>query len=131
MASSIQSYRERTSSFKDLDLIAILILLESELERDRTALQLGPVFAEWHKALDGYGPGTIDLRLNDLLSSEEMRQAMLALLDAVDARLRAFDKTVPAWILNGRWSVPDVIFLDYSAAKLSVASSALREMLTL
>jgi hypothetical protein len=72
--------------FNDLDLIALVGLMAQEMERGTPGHEmLEPLMADWRARLAFYGPGTIDLKLDGVISSGALREQLVSLLAAVES----------------------------------------------
>lgn len=130
MATSIQVIGDRAESVNDLDLIALICLLEQEVESSPNVYEtVAPLVARWQRDLANYGPGVIDLNLDGLVSSLNARAELVALLKAVDEKIRSSKKPVPASVLNARCSAPGITFHDYPLTNLTAAIGRLQALL--
>jgi hypothetical protein len=128
MAHSVQRVGSRAQLFNDLDLIAVVSLLDREVASAASGYaELGPLLARWRRALAGYGPGTIDLGLTQLSETEQAH--LVPLLDAVYERLSLFG-AVPASLLQASNQAPGVHFNDFPAAIIKTSIGKLRDLLT-
>ncbi len=131
MAHSIQVFDDRAEIFNDSDLLALVCLLGLELDSSGDSYPAAAsVVARWQSALAGYGPGTIELGLGGIVASAEEREELVQLLELVDRRVGSYGDTVPALLLNGRCSVPGVIFRDYPGSILAAAIHRLIQVLS-
>jgi hypothetical protein len=130
MAHSIQVVDGRAEAFNDLDLIALVGLMAQEMKRGTPGHEmLEPLMADWRARLAFYGPGTIDLKLDGVISSSALREQVVSLLAAVESRVRAFGDAVPAPVLNELRMVPGVRFHDHATSTLVSAIIRLRALL--
>src|SRR5687767_14578526 len=109
MAHSIQVVHDKVRIFDDGDLLAVVSLIELALESrptDDTALR--DLVSSWQRALEGYGPGTINLRLDTVVSSPELREQLRSLLGEVKDDLDRLGASVPASLLNAHCRVEGV-----------------------
>lgn len=126
MASSIQVVGGHAETLNDLDLIALVCLLGQEIECQQVDLKLLlPFVARWQAGLKGYGPGTIDLQLEQIASSDEAKDQLLTALASVEERLEQYGNMIPATVLNKLCAVPGVDFRDYPTSLLSSAAAKL------
>jgi hypothetical protein len=124
----MQQIGERVEPFNDLDLIAVLSLLDREVvSRPDEYLELRPLLSEWKRDLVTYGPGTIDLKLDAV--SHRGRAQLRSLLASVGDRVEQFGNSVPASVLTERLQVPGVRFNDYPVSVLRTVVNALRKLL--
>jgi len=117
--------------FNDLDLMAILYLADLEVaSRPSNYLTISATLTKWKQRLMTYGPGTIDLNLNELSSSNNAIPELIEILDTVNANLEKFGHAVPASILNQQCNAPGVRFFEYPTSLLRPAITRLRQLLT-
>ena len=111
MATSIQIVGGIKELFKDLDLIAFIYLLEPEKapigQQDPITILVARM---WKEDLKGYGPGTIDLKLEEMGSG--MRASSLKLVRDARKMVEKMGDYVPASLLNDRNRIPGIAFYD-------------------
>lgn len=77
-----------------------------------------------------YGPGVIDLKLEQLITTLERLKEFRALLSAIDERASKHDGSIPAQVLDDLVSAPGVVlFGDYSVSHVKEAVKKLEELL--
>jgi hypothetical protein len=129
MATSLQKVANRTVSFKDIDLIAFVILASECLLSHASAYPtLRPRAATWTADLKYYGTGIINLRLDDIARSDVTRQEFLDLLSNVRSRAAEFGDSIPPDFLNDRCPAPGVEFRNFPTALLLTAIDRLRAL---
>jgi hypothetical protein len=130
MAASMQIVRERVKMFKDLDLIALICLMDIEHEGNKNKYDaFSSQFDQWKMNIKNSGPGTIDLELDSIAPSSSSHNQLLLMLDAVRDRLTSYQETVPATVLQERCPVEGVKFVDYPVMFLVDTIASLRELL--
>jgi hypothetical protein len=130
MATSIFIVGNRHQMFKDLDLIAIVCLLEDKVQSTRPNYDaMLSWISQWQEDLRYYGPGTIDLQLEQLMAVPEAGVQLISLLSAVHDDLRQSGGTVPAPVLQNRCKAPGIIFRDYPVDLLMSAIERLMILL--
>jgi hypothetical protein len=130
MAHSIQTFRSRDVNFNDLDLMVIICLLQQEVSNAPERYRLvRPLVARWRANLVLWGPGTIDLELADIESSEDGIAELRSLFVALNDALEKMGTRIDGGFLNASCSVPGVVFNDYSTAILKEAVSGLMTLL--
>lgn len=130
MATSIQTFGPQAQAFKDLDLLVLVCLLARQLDSAPTAYRaVAPFVAKWKQASAVYGPGTIDLELDELATSENAKLELLDLLRDVGQTLGQSGATIPSSILNSECRVPGVHFAEYPTSLLSAAIASLTNLL--
>jgi hypothetical protein len=132
MAHSIQVIGDRSEIFNDLDLLALLILMNEELESNpRTYPLLVSIAGHWRDCCEIYTPGAIELNLEQLVSSEDARQQFETLLSTVSQKLERSGDTIPAIELNSRMRVPNATFFDYPTSLLLATIKKINRLLEL
>lgn len=130
MAHSIQTLKGRAESFNDLDLIAVLGLIEREVSRRPAEYEaLRPRAAQWKRDLGGYGPGTIDLCLDESALSDQAQRDLRAVLSRLDDQLEQMGPKISAIVLNEVSGAPGVTFQDYPTSLLKDAVARLRALI--
>ena len=129
MAHSIQSVGQRTAILNDFDLIALICLMDAELQDpgDRF-FAIRSTVREWSASLRGYGPGTIRLGLDALVSANNTAGELESLFAALEKRIHHFSGRIPAPFLNSRCSAPGITFSDYDGNLLLTALQKLRAL---
>jgi hypothetical protein len=131
MATSIQTVGNRTEIFNDLDLLAVLALLnEAATQRREECPSLEPFVKRWHENCVGYGPGTLDLGLEEVVANNAARKTLDQLLLVVERRLCGLGRTVPASLLAAWCKAPGIAFKDYPAEHVRSAMTRIRALLT-
>jgi hypothetical protein len=127
MASSIQVVGSKFASFNDLDLLALLCLLVEEIEANPTAYgTVAPIVTEWHRQSATYGPGTIELGLDEIQPSDSARSELIASLEAVGQRAVRWGERIPESVLNRRCVAPGVRFVDFPVSAILDAGQKLQ-----
>ena len=86
MGTSFQRFADRVEPFNDLDLVALICLMERALEANANEfVMIKPFVTQWQRGLESYGPGTIALKLDKPISSAAL-QAAAAKLEALLGR---------------------------------------------
>jgi hypothetical protein len=130
MAHSIQTIGEKSEIFKDADLIALVCLLNLEATSNPGEYPaLNPVIAQWMREIAASGPGTIDLKLDELPTGGREKSEMRALLAAIERNIALFGNAVPAAILNEQCPLPGITFNDFKTSFVKDAVDKLRGLL--
>lgn len=129
MATSIQVVGGSPHFFKDLDLLAVLSLLDRVLGQEEASPSMKQVMARWKEDLSGYGPGIIDLRIGemDVASKADLTQ----LLDLVQREAQAYGNRVPASVLGAHCAAQGVRFFDYPTDLIVQTAARLQGLLKL
>jgi|SRR5262245_45491625 len=102
MARSRQSYRDRMRVFDDIDLLIIMsMIIETIKEHENLYDCLVESAADWEWVIKAYGPGLIQLGLNQKLREQTVRDAFLSVLRDVRTKLESFGEWVPLEFING------------------------------
>ena len=104
MARTIQLYRDRISVFDDIDLLIIMSMIIETIKDPKNHhiyACLEESAADWEWVIEGYGPGIIELGLDQHLREQTMRDACLSVLRDVKTKLESFGEWVPLEFING------------------------------
>jgi len=131
MANSIQVSGGSVEVFNDLDLIAIICLLDLEVESQPGRHAAGAtILSKWKRDLEGYGPGTIDLKISEMGSSDAAKSDLVSLLTAISEKADLYGKTVPAAVLNERCAPQGIKFYDFPVPLIKAAIARLKGLLS-
>jgi hypothetical protein len=134
MAHSIQTVGDRAESFNDLDLLVLICLAGQEVTSSAPSYpRLASFVKRWKHEVATYGPGTIDLRLDDLVTDDLVTATgalseLDSMLTALRARLEQHGRTIPAAVLNSECPTPGVTFYDYPTMHLANACDRLAQL---
>ena len=130
MAHSIQTCRNKTEVINDLDLL-IIIGFALEIGRQIPRFEeLQELMMQWRESLQHYGPGVIDLRLEQLDKAPAMAGKLGELLVAIVNHISKYGETIPAHVLNEQSSVPGVKFSEYSAKNVEESVKRLQSLIS-
>ena len=129
MAHSIQVFHERSEVLNDADLIIIIALSLDIILKSSHLESLRSLADEWRWMLDHYGPGVIDLKIEQLLFTSAQQQDFATLLAAIIEQANQYHDTIPASILKEWASVPGVTYVDYKVSILVHAVERLKVLL--
>ena len=116
--------------FKDLDLIALVCLMDIERENNKGIYDsFSSQFDQWKMNIKNSGPGTIDLELDSITPLSSSYNQLLLMLDAVRDRLTSYQEKVPAAVIQERCPAEGVKFMDYPVTFLVNTIAGLRELL--
>jgi len=104
MARTIQLYRDRISVFDDIDLLIIMSMIIETIKGPKNHhiyACLAESAADWEWVIEGYGPGIIQLGLDQKLREQTVRDAFLSVLRDVKTKLESFGEWVPLEFING------------------------------
>jgi hypothetical protein len=115
MATSIQISTGRAEAFNDLDLLVLLHLMIQHASSGPSETPATSEIVSRLKAIcEGYGPGSIDLHLNELSSNEVFRKAYLDTLRTTMEHLGCVGAVYPAKTIMKDWLTGGVKVNDYS-----------------
>ena len=117
-------HRENDSSLVVLMLFVVKRIPANSLEAlDRRILEF------WRNPWEIYGPGCIDMKLDQLLQTpQDVRRLRFLLLES-EKEFSLFGKSIPADILNSLVKSSDWKFGDFPVDRAIAASSDLRELI--
>jgi hypothetical protein len=104
MAHTIQLYRDRISVFDDIDLLIIMsMIIETIKDPNNHNIYacLEESAADWEWVIEAYGPGIIELGLDQKIREQTVRDAFLSVLRDVKTKLESFGEWVRLEFLNG------------------------------
>jgi len=129
MGWSIQTLSGRDQGFNDADLIAVICLMKEVIEAGAHEFpNVRPAVQEWHARLRGYGPGTIDLSLDEHVSSAVVAEELVQLCSSV-LGLSTSDRLNA--ILQLQCNTRGVKYTDeYDPARVAEAVARLTALLT-
>jgi hypothetical protein len=116
MGHSIQTFRGKTAIINDFDLFVLIGFSLEILPTLRQCPSLEGVSREWEQALRQYGPGVLDLKLDELLRTADQRREFGALLEDVKERIGEYKSKIPGSVLNEKIRIPGVVFYDYDVS---------------
>lgn len=127
MTHSIQVVGGKAAIFDDFDLLVLTGLMTSELRVHAGQYAALQTYADlWDECRTLYGPGVIDLQLDQAVVNADTRRQLDLLLKAVQQNLKQYGDAIPAERLNADWPVAGVQFSNYSVALLESAIVKLR-----
>lgn len=130
MATSIQVVHGRSQLFNDLDVIALICLMTERVASVETSyVQLNSFITEWNEALMNYGPGTIDLKFDELVASSAAFHQFTSLIDNIYDEMKRIDMHVLTSTLNARCRAPGVHFANYRGGLLTRMIDEVRSLL--
>jgi hypothetical protein len=129
MAHSIQVYGERTAVINDLDLIVIIGFAVEIIGQRQDFADFQGLAMQWRDSLRLYGPGVIDLKLEQFITTPDGAQKFRSLLSAILEQALIHDETIPAQVLNALPSASGVIFRDYSVSHIAEAVEKLEALI--
>lgn len=129
MATSIQTIGDRAEVMHDLDLLALLVLLNDTATQapDRYP-SLHPFFQSWEENCIGYGPGMLDLRLEDIVAHRVAKSQLEQLLIDAEHKLSGFGEMIPASLLAA-CKAPGVTLNAYSSSNLKSTIERIRSLM--
>lgn len=125
MAHSIQVYHGRSEIFNDFDLMVLFIFLRDV--GNPPAFAIERAFPEWENTLRNYGPGLIDLALDERTDAQLTRLGNE--LRSVRVRLSCSGNHIPAGFLQARNITPGMVFGDFPVPHLLDAAVRLESLI--
>ena len=92
-------------------------------------MQLSAFVNEWNEALETYGPGTIDLKLDELVLSPDAHRQFVSMIHVIEDEIKDTEMHVLTSMLNTQCRVIGVRFIDYRGDLLTKAIANLRRLL--
>jgi|SRR6185437_3636839 len=121
MAHSIPTYKGRTVVINDLDLMVILGFGLQAISKSTQFENLQSLAVEWRTALDLYGPGCIDLKIDELLQTPTQVKEFATLLERVFQQASQYHEKIPADVVSKMVTVRGVKFEDYRVERVNEA----------
>jgi hypothetical protein len=131
MAHSIEIYRGKTTVINDFDLL-VVIGFGVELIRQSTRFaRFKGLENHWRQSMLQYGPGVIDLKLDQFLTIPDETREFRALLSAILDQASQHGKAIPANVLTELISAPRIRVGtgDYAVSYIEVAIKKLEALL--
>lgn len=129
MATSILTIGDRAEVVNELDLLALLFLLiDSATQARERYSTLMPFIERWEKNCVGYGPGTLDLQLEDIVDDQETESELALLLKDVEGKLSSYRETIPASLLSS-CKAHGVTFKDYPISNVNSTIERIRTLI--
>jgi hypothetical protein len=114
MAHSIQIVGKKIAIFKDLDLLLMMRLIESRVREESDLYsELQEITNRWRDSWENYGPGTIDMELEEIAKSPAKRYAFLSLMDSIKQWLISQAPVLHCEKINKEFRISGVVFFDY------------------
>src|SRR5689334_18360368 len=126
MAHSIQTYRGKSEVINDLDLLVIIGFSIAIINHSTEFRGLQGLAGQWQESLRQYGPGTIDLKLEQIVVDPERLLSLERLLGKILEQISHYHEKIPADVLNERLSVSGVRFNDFDVANIEEAVKKLQ-----
>ncbi len=119
MGTSYVTIDGRSEAFNDTDLLVLLRLTTYSMRNQ----ELLPEIAEaWEGAIQGHGPGVVNVPMDRLAGQSTEREQLSALLSGLQAEVQGFGGTVPVAYLRERCDLPGIRFDAPYPTKLLVAA---------
>lgn len=130
MAHSIQNFGDKFETFNDGDLsVSILILNHEVLRNPNQYRTIRDIIRQWKQNLPFCGPGTIDLKFDDVILSPETKHEFARLLSSAYQALNAFANEIPESYLKEINNVPDVQYHSYPTSRGKIVINEFRDLL--
>jgi hypothetical protein len=129
MAHSIQAYKGKTEVINDLDLLIIMGFVLKIVNQSPEFRGLRNLVAQWQESLREYGPGIIDLKLEQFVQGPNEVSEFGALLSTVLNQVSYYHEAIPADVLNKQLSVLGVTFSDCKVSSVEEAVKKLQALI--
>jgi hypothetical protein len=127
---SIQLFSGKFATVEDSGLIVIIIFASKFVRQSPKFYQLRDIVKGWEDSLEGYGPGVIDLKLEQLDRCPELVEKLEELLAAILVDASQYGEKIPSGMLNGQHTAPGVSFYDYDITYLKRAIGRLHSLIS-
>jgi len=128
MAHSIEIYKEKTAIINDADLLVIIGFAIEMIRQSPDFVGFKNLALHWKQSILQYGPGVIDLKLEQFITTPDEIQEFRALLSAILKQASQPNKIISAQVLNKLVSAPGVTFGDYKVSYLEEAINKLHAL---
>jgi hypothetical protein len=124
MAHSLQTCRGKTSAINDGDLLVIIGFAVELANQSPRFEKIRSLLDDWRAALPMYGPGVIDLNLDQFAQDPEAVRELTELLNLILHTISQDHKKIPAPVLNTELPIKGatgVTFVDYEISFIQKA----------
>jgi hypothetical protein len=129
LANSILSLGDSFRVVNDFDLLLLLGMMGEEFLAHRERYPaLADEAKQWLEARIAYGPGTIEVDLDEILSCAEKRDQFKRLLERTEELLLLHGSVLGSTEIEQRWGCPGVQYFDYSTVSVLKALDSLRSL---
>jgi hypothetical protein len=128
MAHSIETYKGKTTVINDLDLLVIMGFAIEIIHQSASFAGFRDLETHWRRSIRQYGPGVLDLKLEQFITTPDKTRELRALLSTIVERASQHGKTVSAQVLNELISAPDVVFGDLNISYIEEAIKKLQAL---
>lgn len=129
MGHSILIYRGRKEIIHDLDLLVILGFALQITHESVRFENLQKLREAWKEVPKMYGPGVIDLKIDELIKTDTQVGELRTLLETVLQQAAQYHEQIPADILEKMVVVPGIRFNDYRVEWVNEAIKKLRKLI--
>jgi hypothetical protein len=135
MGHSFVEFRDQTQMMHDIEIVTVVhaILDATRQTSDFPQLtdNIKALLNSWSTMIDTYGPGCLDIDLNQFLHTDADRDCMFRLIEFSRSKIQCFGPTVPGDYLNRIVDAPGVLqFVDRPTADVLVAFDKFIELLS-
>lgn len=122
MGTSIQTIDQHSAILNDVDLLILMGLMVNQVSENPEAYSALDGFCrQWIHSRETYGPGTLDLNLQEISTEERSRIQFLRLLEDLKKRGLQNPTVLSADFLNTHFKVKGVRFFDCDADRILLA----------
>jgi hypothetical protein len=128
MANSTQVFRGRYITLNDRSLLAVIALLQ-QLEARQSTKKFSGMLEQWYAMLERSGPGTIDLKLDELLIEDQDIDLFEDKLRHILRDISEMGAKIPANLLNDATLPTEIVFKDFPSHTLNYCIVELIELI--
>lgn len=128
MAHSIQEYKGKSATFDDADLLAVIGFAIDLADRSPRFEKIRNMINDWRASLPGYGPGVIELNLDQIAEDPKALRELKELLELIQQKISQYHDKIPAAVLNEELGLKEptrIVFYDY---KISFVKEAVEKI---
>lgn len=134
MGHSFVEFKDRTRMLNDIEIVTVVHIVLDMVRQASDSLQLTDqvraLVDSWSALIDTYGPGLLDIDLNQFLRTDADRDSLLELLRASRDMLERFGPLIPGEYLNRIVDAPGVLeFVDRPTSEVQDAFDKFIELL--
>jgi hypothetical protein len=135
MGHSFVEFRDQTQMMHDIEIVTVVHAILDATRKTSGSPQLTDnikaLLNSWSTIIDTYGPGCLDIDLNQFVRTDADRDCMLRLIECSRSMIQRFGSTVPGDYLNRIVGAPGVLkFVDRPTADVLVAFDKFIELLS-
>ena len=130
MAHSIQSVGARAVIINDFDLLVLVRMMLEEVSVGHGLYEsLAALVPAWERCLESSGPGTVDLKLEELRDKPSAKSELRMLFSKVRLSLLSWGEEISEAVLNSRYRIRGAKFSNYKTDRLRSALGKIETLL--